>query len=1019
MISEEKKRQQEKNGYFYNCCFSYKSFLFILVFILLNLGFVLASSLSISPSAKTVNKGERFFLDINAENISELYGFQLDINYNQNFLKYLSISEGDFLKSDGATTFSVTPDNSTAGKIRNYAVTRIMKKNGVNGTGVLATVEFEAMNFGSSVVYLSNDKLYNSDTNEISHSTRNSTLNVIEQVPCTLASAYWSRSSAIINESVELRVNGTNCQGKEINYTIWKNIPFWFDKKVFQTSSSGSTNWQAGLKSDGNYETGNYYFRAVSNDGSNEVNSQSFGNDLQVNPAPPVCVDNDKDGYNITAGCGAIDCNDNNASIWKNINGYIDNDKDGYGTGSVLSVCTNGTLLRGYSNNNLDCNDNNNLVYPNAVEICDGIDNNCVFGIDENNGDCSGSKSYCVSGKCVQCTSNSQCDDKLFCNGQETCLAGACQSGIAPTIDDGIPCTIDSCDEINDKKVNLPDNSKCDDGLYCNGVGYCDISLGCQQINKPNCSDSIACTIDSCDEGSNLTDNIGSCKYDTKNCACTKLNEKVDCNDNNPCTDDICNSELKCQNVNNNSNSCSDNLFCTINDKCSNGRCIGDIKSVDDNISCTIDSCDEAQDKIINIANNSYCNDNLFCNGMEICNTLLGCQQGIKPDCSDGIFDTIDFCNETSNKCEHKEIEYEEKLPLCINVSYKFGILIFRFNNSKCDDNQECTIDRCTREGCKNVFDLMNVTCLNMIKNCSDKDEDGILDYDALTCLIGKDKCIIKKSNLTLANLSYLKPLSRIINISYNLTEDLRNISEFRIYKEKIAEIKFKNRLDLVRINESGCFHPLNIDPLIEINDKKIKIYSEDYPEFNKSATIIFYNISFAEPKIKRDGAECKDCRIVSYDSALKILIVEVPGFSEYEIIEGASAPVTPSGGGSSAGGSGGAGTTPRLCIENWSCGEWQECSNGVQMRACEDLNNCKTEKEKPETKKSCEIETEKPAEMQTRLGDIAQTIRLNIKLIIIIAVILLAAVLIIIYALIRRKKSKEGKIKEGKITKN
>ena len=31
----------------------------------------------------------------------------------------------------------------------------------------------------------------------------------------------------------------------------------------------------------------------------------------------------------------------------------------------------------GYVANDLDCNDDNNSINPDAIEICDGIDNNC------------------------------------------------------------------------------------------------------------------------------------------------------------------------------------------------------------------------------------------------------------------------------------------------------------------------------------------------------------------------------------------------------------------------------------------------------------------------------------------------------------------------------------------------------------------------------------------------------------------------------------------------------------------
>jgi gliding motility-associated-like protein len=96
------------------------------------------------------------------------------------------------------------------------------------------------------------------------------------------------------------------------------------------------------------------------------------------------------------------DCNDSNPTIYpsasETCNGtddncntsidegvqnvfYIDSDSDFFGNAAfpVLS-CTNPV---GYVSNNSDCNDANNFVYPNANEICNGIDDDCDTFIDE------------------------------------------------------------------------------------------------------------------------------------------------------------------------------------------------------------------------------------------------------------------------------------------------------------------------------------------------------------------------------------------------------------------------------------------------------------------------------------------------------------------------------------------------------------------------------------------------------------------------------------------------------------
>jgi hypothetical protein len=92
----------------------------------------------------------------------------------------------------------------------------------------------------------------------------------------------------------------------------------------------------------------------------------------------------------------ATDCNDNNAAINPgatevcngiddNCNGltddgltfltyYVDGDGDGYGAGLGTSSCS---PIVGSVTNNGDCDDNNAAINPAALEVCDGIDNDC------------------------------------------------------------------------------------------------------------------------------------------------------------------------------------------------------------------------------------------------------------------------------------------------------------------------------------------------------------------------------------------------------------------------------------------------------------------------------------------------------------------------------------------------------------------------------------------------------------------------------------------------------------------
>jgi hypothetical protein len=59
--------------------------------------------------------------------------------------------------------------------------------------------------------------------------------------------------------------------------------------------------------------------------------------------------------------------------------------------------------------------------------------------------------------------------------------------------DDGVDCTVDSCNENTDSCDSVPDDGFCDDGLYCTGVESCDVLLDCQPGVAP-------CPPDICDE---------------------------------------------------------------------------------------------------------------------------------------------------------------------------------------------------------------------------------------------------------------------------------------------------------------------------------------------------------------------------------------------------------------------------------------------------------------------------------------------------------------------------------------
>ena len=103
-----------------------------------------------------IHSGDTFTLDIRAENVLDLAGWQFDVAYDPTVLEALDVSEGDFLKTGGGSTFfqSGRIDNA-AGKITGLIAGRI-SDGGVNGSGSVLHVRFKAKAEGETGLTLQN-----------------------------------------------------------------------------------------------------------------------------------------------------------------------------------------------------------------------------------------------------------------------------------------------------------------------------------------------------------------------------------------------------------------------------------------------------------------------------------------------------------------------------------------------------------------------------------------------------------------------------------------------------------------------------------------------------------------------------------------------------------------------------------------------------------------------------------------------------------------------------------------------
>lgn len=216
------------------------------------------------------------------------------------------------------------------------------------------------------------------------------------------------------------------------------------------------------------------------------------------------------------------------------------------------------------------------------------------------------------------------------CGNDELEEGEICDDG---NLENGDGCSVECIDEgcIADTP-GFPETSLCDDEDACT-LDACDAALNAC-VNPPACDDGIECTEDACEDGE-----------------CVSVPMDSSCEDGDLCTDNRCTLGVGCEFPNNDA-PCDDGLFCTVDDTCSDGVCVGTPRICDDAVACTLDSCNEESDACDVAADNSQCGNGLFCDGDETCDVFSGCVPGAAPDCS-GLDDTCNLgaCDEEGDVC--------------------------------------------------------------------------------------------------------------------------------------------------------------------------------------------------------------------------------------------------------------------------------------------------------------------------------------------------------------------------------
>ncbi len=288
---------------------------------------------------------------------------------------------------------------------------------------------------------------------------------------------------------------------------------------------------------------------------------------------------------------------------------------------------------------------------------------NCMGGGPRN---CSAANGVCRVGTCNETTNvcvpapspdGTTCDDGLFCTTADRCTAGACGGTMRNCASAGGECTIGSCDEAADACVGRPasDGSACPDSLFCTQNEIC-LAGACTRTPR-NCAGSG----DNCNDG--VCDENGDACVSMPKANGTMCTDGMFCTTNDTCQAGVCSggptscSQLDdvctvgtCDETANTCTGmalpdltlCDDTLFCTQNDRCSGGVCVGAQRNcAAQSNNCNIGVCDDTADACVAspVADGAACSDGNFCTVPDTC--TAGVCGGPPRDCSN----VSDGCN--------------------------------------------------------------------------------------------------------------------------------------------------------------------------------------------------------------------------------------------------------------------------------------------------------------------------------------------------------------------------------------
>lgn len=188
-----------------------------------------------------------------------------------------------------------------------------------------------------------------------------------------------------------------------------------------------------------------------------------------------------------------------------------------------------------------------------------------------------------------------------------------------------------------------------------------------------------------------------------------------------------------------------------------------------------------------------------------------------------------------------------------------------------------------------------------------DNDNDGVSGIDDVCPNTQLDVPV----NLAGCSVPLTNEFSDTLTSNLDLSPDLFRHQDLSVGIANAGRIEYVNQeLRLLRFNiRTQSFDGLDLDDAIQIENNKISVNTEKYPELDQTARLTLYNLPYAQTPIvtiqtANGFVECPqpNCSIVSYSNGQ--LIFNVVGFSNYSTMASSSTTGGPTGGPTGASGS-------------------------------------------------------------------------------------------------------------------